>query len=147
MSYGLLWSNKPRSSDVPIFYLWEMCGGMSLEIQFNCDLIFCFWLYEAFFFPSAPSIICKWNLNYLPNGVLLSSLQVFWAFSIYLEAVAILPQLVLLQRSGNVDNLTGQYVFFLGYSFNTDRSDFSIFLLSALFSCTKWKILNLYFRR
>lgn len=41
-------------------------------------------------------------------------LEVFWAFSIYLEAVAILPQLVLLQRSGNVDNLTGQYVFFLG---------------------------------
>ncbi|KAL4562215.1 hypothetical protein LXL04_034413 [Taraxacum kok-saghyz] len=41
-------------------------------------------------------------------------LEIFWAFSIYLEAVAILPQLVLLQRSGNVDNLTGQYVFFLG---------------------------------
>ncbi|PIA42086.1 hypothetical protein AQUCO_02100148v1 [Aquilegia coerulea] len=40
--------------------------------------------------------------------------EVFWAFSIYLEAVAILPQLVLLQRSGNVDNLTGQYVFLLG---------------------------------
>ncbi|KAK7369156.1 hypothetical protein VNO80_11190 [Phaseolus coccineus] len=40
--------------------------------------------------------------------------EVFRAFSIYLEAVAILPQLVLLQRSGNVDNLTGQYVFFLG---------------------------------
>ncbi|KAI8525718.1 hypothetical protein RHMOL_Rhmol13G0251800 [Rhododendron molle] len=40
--------------------------------------------------------------------------NVFWAFSIYLEAVAILPQLVLLQRSGNVDNLTGQYIFFLG---------------------------------
>ncbi|KAL8259449.1 hypothetical protein R6Q59_027402 [Mikania micrantha] len=41
-------------------------------------------------------------------------LEIFWAFSIYLEAVAILPQLVLLQRSANVDNLTGQYVFFLG---------------------------------
>ncbi|XP_015875545.3 ER lumen protein-retaining receptor A isoform X1 [Ziziphus jujuba] len=40
--------------------------------------------------------------------------EVLWAFSIYLEAVAILPQLVLLQRSGNVDNLTVQYVFFLG---------------------------------
>ncbi|KAL0542733.1 hypothetical protein IC582_017807 [Cucumis melo] len=40
--------------------------------------------------------------------------EIFWAFSIYLEAVAILPQLVLLQRSGNVDNLTGHYVFFLG---------------------------------
>ncbi|KAI3982399.1 hypothetical protein MKX01_041237 [Papaver californicum] len=40
--------------------------------------------------------------------------EIFWAFSLYLEAVAILPQLVLLQRSGNVDNLTGQFVFFLG---------------------------------
>ncbi|CAN6337010.1 unnamed protein product [Urochloa humidicola] len=40
--------------------------------------------------------------------------EICWAFSIYLEAVAILPQLVLLQRSRNVDNLTGQYVFFLG---------------------------------
>ncbi|CAI9272701.1 unnamed protein product [Lactuca saligna] len=44
----------------------------------------------------------------------LQNVQICWAFSIYLEAVAILPQLVLLQRSGNVDNLIGQYVFFLG---------------------------------
>ncbi|KAL7603518.1 hypothetical protein Lser_V15G18614 [Lactuca serriola] len=44
----------------------------------------------------------------------ISSWHICWAFSIYLEAVAILPQLVLLQRSGNVDNLIGQYVFFLG---------------------------------
>ncbi|KAL5213955.1 hypothetical protein ABZP36_003107 [Zizania latifolia] len=40
--------------------------------------------------------------------------EVMWAFSIYLEAVAILPQLVLLQRTRNIDSLTGQYVFFLG---------------------------------
>ena len=37
-----------------------------------------------------------------------------WTFSIYLEAVAILPQLVLLQRTQNIDNLTGNYVFLLG---------------------------------
>lgn len=42
--------------------------------------------------------------------------QVMWTFSLYLEAVAILPQLVLLQRTRNIDNLTGQYVFFLGYA-------------------------------
>ncbi|KAL6291802.1 hypothetical protein ACE6H2_009312 [Prunus campanulata] len=41
-------------------------------------------------------------------------IEVLWAFSIYLEAVAILPQLVLLQRSRNIDNLTGNYVFLLG---------------------------------
>ncbi|KAJ7555314.1 hypothetical protein O6H91_05G031400 [Diphasiastrum complanatum] len=40
--------------------------------------------------------------------------EVLWTFSIYLEAVAILPQLVLLQRTKNVDNLTGNYVFLLG---------------------------------
>ncbi|CAN6270512.1 unnamed protein product [Urochloa humidicola] len=40
--------------------------------------------------------------------------EVMWTFSIYLESVAILPQLVLLQRTRNIDSLTGQYVFFLG---------------------------------
>ncbi len=41
-------------------------------------------------------------------------LQILWTFSIYLEAVAILPQLVMLQRTQNIDNLTGNYVFLLG---------------------------------
>ena len=44
----------------------------------------------------------------------LSVTEVLWTFSIYLEAVAILPQLVLLQRTKNVDNLTGNYIFMLG---------------------------------
>ncbi|KAH9727970.1 hypothetical protein KPL70_008855 [Citrus sinensis] len=43
-----------------------------------------------------------------------NSVEILWTFSIYLEAVAILPQLVLLQRSRNIDNLTGNYVFLLG---------------------------------
>ncbi|XP_062093217.1 ER lumen protein-retaining receptor-like [Humulus lupulus] len=43
-----------------------------------------------------------------------SVIEILWTFSIYLEAVAILPQLVLLQRSSNIDNLTGKYVFLLG---------------------------------
>lgn len=38
----------------------------------------------------------------------------FWTFSIYLEALAIVPQLILLQRYREVENLTGHYVFFLG---------------------------------
>uniref|UniRef100_A0A3Q7I8G9 ER lumen protein-retaining receptor n=1 Tax=Solanum lycopersicum TaxID=4081 RepID=A0A3Q7I8G9_SOLLC len=41
--------------------------------------------------------------------------EVMWTFSIFLEAVAILPQLVLLQRTRNIDNLTGQYILLLGY--------------------------------
>jgi len=37
-----------------------------------------------------------------------------WAFSIYLEAVAIIPQLMLLKRKKIVKNLTGNYIFCLG---------------------------------
>ncbi|KAI0530734.1 hypothetical protein KFK09_000282 [Dendrobium nobile] len=40
--------------------------------------------------------------------------EIMWTFSLYLEAVAILPQLVLLQRTKNTDNLTVQYIFLLG---------------------------------
>jgi hypothetical protein len=40
--------------------------------------------------------------------------KILWAFSIYLEALAILPQLIVLQRFGEVENLTGNYIFMLG---------------------------------
>lgn len=43
-----------------------------------------------------------------------SPTEVLWTFSIYLEAVAILPQLVLMQRTQNIDNLTANYVALLG---------------------------------
>ncbi len=40
--------------------------------------------------------------------------QLLWVFSIYLEALTIVPQLILLQRYREVENLTGHYVFLLG---------------------------------
>jgi hypothetical protein len=40
--------------------------------------------------------------------------QALWTFSIYLEALAILPQLIVLQRYREVENLTSNYIFFLG---------------------------------
>lgn len=44
----------------------------------------------------------------------LSIMELLWTFSIYLEAVAILPQLFLLQRTQNIDNMTADYIFLLG---------------------------------
>lgn len=40
--------------------------------------------------------------------------ELLWVFSIYLESVAILPQLIVLQRFREVENLTGNYIFFMG---------------------------------
>ncbi|KAK4166152.1 ER lumen protein retaining receptor-domain-containing protein [Cladorrhinum sp. PSN259] len=43
-----------------------------------------------------------------------SVLEVSWAFSIWLEAVAILPQLFMLQRTGEAEAMTAHYIFALG---------------------------------
>merc|ERR1712072_494717 len=59
-------------------------------------------------------LACIWNIDWTP-------FEISWAFSIYLEAVAILPQLHMLQRvasntaeGGSVENLTAHYIFALG---------------------------------
>lgn len=41
-------------------------------------------------------------------------LEVLWTFSIYLEAVAILPQLYLINETGEADSITCHYLFLLG---------------------------------
>jgi ER lumen protein retaining receptor len=41
-------------------------------------------------------------------------MEFFWAFSIYLEAVAILPQLFQLTRTGEAETITTHYLFALG---------------------------------
>lgn len=40
--------------------------------------------------------------------------EVIWSFSIWLESVAILPQLFILQRTGEAANITTHYIFALG---------------------------------
>ena len=40
--------------------------------------------------------------------------EIFWTFSIWVEAVAILPQLLMLQQSREVENLTGNFVAAMG---------------------------------
>merc|ERR1712139_736906 len=43
-----------------------------------------------------------------------SLFEMVWAFSIYLEAVAILPQLFMLQKQGGAESLTSHYILLLG---------------------------------
>lgn len=40
--------------------------------------------------------------------------EILWSFSLWLESVAILPQLFMLQRSGESKTLTAHYIFALG---------------------------------
>ena len=65
-------------------------------------------------FPSQYLIVPALLLGVVINQDHKSLFEIIWAFSIYLEAVAILPQLFLLQKQGEVENLTSHYVAALG---------------------------------
>jgi len=41
-------------------------------------------------------------------------LEVLWSFSIFLEAVAILPQLFMVSKTGEAESITSHYLFALG---------------------------------
>lgn len=41
-------------------------------------------------------------------------MQVLWSFSIWLESVAIMPQLYMLQQTGEAETITTHYLFALG---------------------------------
>lgn len=47
------------------------------------------------------------NYSYTP-------MEVLWTFSIYLESVAILPQLFMISKTGEAETITTHYLFFLG---------------------------------
>merc|ERR1712113_304423 len=52
-------------------------------------------------------------------NVRFSPFEILWAFSIYLESVSIIPQLIMVQKyardnSGSVENITSHYMFCLG---------------------------------
>ncbi|PAA62160.1 hypothetical protein BOX15_Mlig011121g1 [Macrostomum lignano] len=44
----------------------------------------------------------------------LTVVEVLWTYSIYLESVAILPQLFLISKTGSADTITSHYLFALG---------------------------------
>ena len=43
-----------------------------------------------------------------------SLMEILWTFSIYLESVAILPQLFMVQKTGEAESITSHYLFALG---------------------------------
>ncbi|KPP59638.1 ER lumen protein retaining receptor 3-like [Scleropages formosus] len=53
------------------------------------------------------------GLSFLKNYAF-TPLEVLWTFSIYLESVAILPQLFMITKTGEAESITMHYLFFLG---------------------------------
>jgi len=63
----------------------------------------------------APSIVLAFAVHLFGSGMSRFNLmELLWTFSIILEVVAILPQLMALRKYGLVENLTGKFVFLFG---------------------------------
>lgn len=67
--------------------------------------------------------IDNFPVKYLIGGSFVMSLiftnrysfgEILWSFSLWLESVAILPQLFILQKTGEAENITTHYIFALG---------------------------------
>lgn len=67
-----------------------------------------------FKFAVIPAAIVALITHLFQHSFKFRALEFLWLFSIYLESIAILPQLIVLQRYREVENLTGNYVFFMG---------------------------------
>lgn len=65
-------------------------------------------------FAVLPCAIVAVITHFIQNSNIYNMIDLLWTFSIYLESIAILPQLIVLQRYRDVENLTGNYIFFMG---------------------------------
>jgi ER lumen protein retaining receptor len=61
-----------------------------------------------------PCVIAAFICKIKTHGMFAYLIEYNWCFSVLLECVAILPQLVLLQETGEAEVLTSRYIFFLG---------------------------------
>jgi len=85
--------------------------------------------------------------------------EIFWSFSIFLEAVAILPQLHMLRRTGQAEALTRYYIIALGsyralyilnwiYRYGTERLIDPIAILGGVVqTCTNFYFIYIYLKK
>ncbi|CAO1616681.1 unnamed protein product [Parajaminaea phylloscopi] len=96
-----------------------------MKTFFISSSLYIVYLMKVKFRPTHDPAIDTIRLEYLMGPCLLLALiwhfrdgnffvEVCWAFSIYLESVAILPQLFMLQRTGEAETITTHYIFALG---------------------------------
>ncbi|GAA6001700.1 hypothetical protein JCM10207_002273 [Rhodosporidiobolus poonsookiae] len=94
-----------------------------MKLFFIGSSAYILFLMKVKFRPTQDPAIDTFRLEYLvgPCAVLalifnykFTFMEILWSFSIYLEAVAILPQLFMLSRTGEAETITTHYLFALG---------------------------------
>jgi ER lumen protein retaining receptor len=94
-----------------------------MKIIFIASSAYTLYLMVNEFKPTHDPNIDTFKIQYLIGGSAILALlfpykwtflEIMWAFSIWLESVAILPQLFMVQRTGEAETITTHYLFALG---------------------------------
>ncbi|KAJ8517504.1 hypothetical protein ONZ45_g5300 [Pleurotus djamor] len=106
-----------------LFYRFVSVYNSAMKVFFIASSCYILYLMKYKFRPTHDPSIDTFRVEYLLGPCLILSLifnynftftEVFWSFSIFLESVAILPQLFMLQRTGEAETITTHYLAALG---------------------------------
>ncbi|KAF7980107.1 hypothetical protein HWV62_39515 [Athelia sp. TMB] len=106
-----------------LVYRWVSLYNFVMKIFFITSSVYILYLMRFKYRPTHDPSIDTFRLEYLlgPSALLalifnyaFTPTEILWAFSIYLESVAILPQLFMLQRTGEAETITTHYLAALG---------------------------------
>ncbi|KAK6433459.1 endoplasmic reticulum retention protein [Oleoguttula sp. CCFEE 5521] len=115
LSLDLLWTN-PFASGLGLY-------NTIFKILFISAQVYIVYLMLNDYKPTHDPNADTFKVEYLLAGAAVMGIvfppkyelaEMLWAFSLWLESVAILPQLFMLQRTGSAETITTHYIFALG---------------------------------
>ncbi|KAI7884966.1 ER lumen protein retaining receptor [Lichtheimia hyalospora FSU 10163] len=119
----LLYSVVFLTRYLDLFGVWHSLYNSCMKIFFIATSLYIVYLMQVKFKATYDANLDTFRVEYLLGGAAVfallttfdySVLEVLWTFSIWLESVAILPQLFMLQRTGEAETITTHYLFALG---------------------------------
>ncbi|KIJ66032.1 hypothetical protein HYDPIDRAFT_130164 [Hydnomerulius pinastri MD-312] len=108
---------------IDLLFRWISLYNFVMKIFFIASSCYILYLMKYRFRPTHDPSIDTFKVEYLLGPCFLLSLifnyhfeptEILWTFSIYLESVAIFPQLFMLQRTGEAETITTHYLAALG---------------------------------
>ncbi|TFK26320.1 ER lumen protein retaining receptor [Coprinopsis marcescibilis] len=106
-----------------LFWHWVSLYNTAMKVFFIASSVYVLYLMKYKYRPTHDPSIDTFKVEYLLGPCLILGLifnyefkftEILWSFSIWLEAVAILPQLFMLQRTGEAEAITTHYLAALG---------------------------------
>ncbi|KAE9408705.1 ER lumen protein retaining receptor [Gymnopus androsaceus JB14] len=106
-----------------LFFRWISLYNTSMKVFFIGSSCYILYLMKYRYRPSNDPSIDTFRLEFLLGPCVVFALifnyhfwptEILWSFSIFLESVAILPQLFMLQRTGEAETITTHYLAALG---------------------------------